>query len=325
MSCLSVWCQAISWNNESTGLKGINISGISIELQKYSYQKNALENTISKITIFLFVLMCQVTQRKTIKTQAAPIVYVENGLKTQTFATIRHFVWWNHRKLIKTNLIRFLSLWILEMLIHFFHISLAIHWQLSYHDKNYWRHLLWIPYPWQPHTRYQVTTHTCTDTENHTAELVYSNTNWVSRHLNSPACWLFVQQFVQADIKGNNKLHITGSFWGEFTGDWHKWPVMWKHYSDIIRSMMASQITSVSDVCSTGCSGADQRKHQSSVSMAFVRRINQWPVCSPHKGLVMWKMFPFDDSIICCVAFRFQEKSYFVFSVVSQQWDAIGC
>ena len=42
------------------------------------------------------------------------------------------------------------------------------------------------------------------------------------------------------------------------------------HYSDIIMSKMASQITGVSIVCSTGGSGADQRKHQSSASLAFV-------------------------------------------------------
>ena len=42
------------------------------------------------------------------------------------------------------------------------------------------------------------------------------------------------------------------------------------HYSDIIMSKMASQITGVSIVCSTGGSGADQRKHESSASLAFV-------------------------------------------------------
>ena len=35
------------------------------------------------------------------------------------------------------------------------------------------------------------------------------------------------------------------------------------------RHMRASQITSVSMVCSSVCSGADQRKHQSSPSLAF--------------------------------------------------------
>ena len=43
------------------------------------------------------------------------------------------------------------------------------------------------------------------------------------------------------------------------------------HYSDVIMSTIASQITGVLIVCSTVWSGADQRKHQSSASLAFVR------------------------------------------------------
>ena len=58
---------------------------------------------------------------------------------------------------------------------------------------------------------------------------------------------------------------------------------------------VASQNTSVSIVCSTVCSGADQRKHQSSASLDFVRGIHRPPVESPHKGRVTRKMFPFDD------------------------------
>ena len=61
---------------------------------------------------------------------------------------------------------------------------------------------------------------------------------------------------------------------------------------------MASQITGVSMVCSTVCSGADQRKHQISASLAFVRGIHRWPVNSPHKGPIKRKMFPFDDVIM---------------------------
>ena len=38
------------------------------------------------------------------------------------------------------------------------------------------------------------------------------------------------------------------------------------HYSDVIMSTMASQITSLTFVCSTVYSGADKRKHQSSAS-----------------------------------------------------------
>ena len=62
--------------------------------------------------------------------------------------------------------------------------------------------------------------------------------------------------------------------------------------------MIASQITGVSIVCSVVCSGADQRKHQSSSSLAFVGGIHRGPVDSPHKRPVIRKMFPFDDVIM---------------------------
>ena len=60
---------------------------------------------------------------------------------------------------------------------------------------------------------------------------------------------------------------------------------------------MVSQITSLTIVYSTSYSGPDQRKHQSSASLAFVRGIHRSPVNSPHKGPVTWKRFPFDDVI----------------------------
>ena len=50
----------------------------------------------------------------------------------------------------------------------------------------------------------------------------------------------------------------------------------YKHYSDVIISTMVSQITSLTIVYSTVYSGADQRKYQSSASVAFVRGINRW-------------------------------------------------
>ena len=62
--------------------------------------------------------------------------------------------------------------------------------------------------------------------------------------------------------------------------------------------MMASQITSLTIINSTIYLGADQGKHQSSASLAFVRRIHRWPVNSPHKGPVTWKMFPFEHAIM---------------------------
>ena len=61
---------------------------------------------------------------------------------------------------------------------------------------------------------------------------------------------------------------------------------------------MASQITSLTIAYSTIYSGADQGKHQSSASLAFVRRIQRWPVDSPHKWPVTRKIFPFDDVIM---------------------------
>ena len=72
-------------------------------------------------------------------------------------------------------------------------------------------------------------------------------------------------------------------------------------YNDIIMSTIVSQITSLTIVhltCLSAYSGADQRKHQRSMSLAFVRGIHQWTVNSPHKGPVTLKMFPFDDVIM---------------------------
>ena len=61
---------------------------------------------------------------------------------------------------------------------------------------------------------------------------------------------------------------------------------------------IASQITSLTIVYSTFYSDTDQRKHQSSASLAFVPGIHRGPVNSPHKGPVTRKMFPFDDVIM---------------------------
>ena len=70
------------------------------------------------------------------------------------------------------------------------------------------------------------------------------------------------------------------------------------YYSDVMMNAMASQITSLTVVYSTVYSGAEERKHQSSASLAFVMGIHRWPVKSPHKGPVTRKMFPFDDVIM---------------------------
>ena len=67
------------------------------------------------------------------------------------------------------------------------------------------------------------------------------------------------------------------------------------NYNDVIMSAMAYQITSLKIVYSIIHSGADQRKHQSSASLDFVRGIHRSPVNSPHKGPATRKMFPVDD------------------------------
>ena len=48
------------------------------------------------------------------------------------------------------------------------------------------------------------------------------------------------------------------------------------HFIDVIMTTMASQITSLTVVYSTIYSDADQRKHQSSASLAFVWGIHRW-------------------------------------------------
>ena len=63
-------------------------------------------------------------------------------------------------------------------------------------------------------------------------------------------------------------------------------------------STMTSKITSLTVVYLTVYISADQRKHQSSASLAFVWGIPRGPVNSPHKGPVTRKMVPFDDVIM---------------------------
>ena len=71
-----------------------------------------------------------------------------------------------------------------------------------------------------------------------------------------------------------------------------------RHYNDVIMSAIASQITSLTIVYSIVYLDADQTKHQSSASLAFVRGNNRGPVNSPHRWPVTRKMFPFHDVIM---------------------------
>ena len=86
-----------------------------------------------------------------------------------------------------------------------------------------------------------------------------------------------------------------------FYGNNHYVVNLWQfcvHYSDVIMSQTASQIPSFTIVYSIVYSGTDQRKHQSSASLAFMWGNHRGPVNSPHKWPVTRKIFPFDDVIM---------------------------
>ena len=74
--------------------------------------------------------------------------------------------------------------------------------------------------------------------------------------------------------------------------------VLCQHYNEVIMGAIASQITSLTIVNSIVYSDADQRKHQSSASLAFALGIHRSPVNSPHKWSVTRKMFPFNYVIM---------------------------
>ena len=91
---------------------------------------------------------------------------------------------------------------------------------------------------------------------------------------------------VQWNIKQKHSAIICMFYWMH---------CLYPYYSDAIMSAMVSQISGISIICSTVCSGADQRKHQSCASMAFVRGIHRWRW---RWFPLTWKMFPFDDVIM---------------------------
>ena len=115
-----------------------------------------------------------------------------------------------------------------------------------------------------------------------THELYFCSTdcrNAVERLYSSELWWAWWAAHMKFTSEGRNQS--TGS-----------------HYNDVIMGPIAFQITSLTIVYSIVYSDADQRKHQSSASLAFVRGINRGPVNSPHKWPVTRKIFPFDDVIM---------------------------
>ena len=76
-----------------------------------------------------------------------------------------------------------------------------------------------------------------------------------------------------------------------------------KHYNDVIMTTMASQITSLTVVYSTVYSDADQRKHQSSASLAFVWGIHRDRWIPRTKGQLREKCFHLMTSSWKCPLF----------------------
>ena len=74
------------------------------------------------------------------------------------------------------------------------------------------------------------------------------------------------------------------------------------HYSDVIMRAMAYQITGVSIVCSS----SDQRKHQSSASLGFVRGIHQIPLrqraSKEENVFIWWRHQGIFGNLVCLMA-----------------------
>ena len=122
-----------------------------------------------------------------------------------------------------------------------------------------------------------------------------------------PSCLLLAKELATPSLRINKSL----PYWvhGTFADE--------THYDNVIMGAMASQITSLTIVYSTVYSDADQRKYQSSASLAFVWGIHRGPVDSPHKWPVTRKRSPFDD-VIVCLGFQWKMK-WLWYSLISNK------
>ena len=110
-----------------------------------------------------------------------------------------------------------------------------------------------------------------------------------------------------------NSFRITGPLRGNLplTGGLTHNETTLQQCSDVLMSAMTSQITYQTSVYSTVNSSADQRKHISSASLAFVRRIHRGPVNSTHKisdvkNVSIW--WRHHESFDICVAARWSKQ-----------------
>ena len=116
--------------------------------------------------------------------------------------------------------------------------------------------------------------------------------------------WISIILFDQHDYKTIFfQLRLVDFIFWSLSGPkriWWRWHKR-VHYDGVIMGALASQIINLTIVYSTVYSDADQRKHQSPASLAFVQGIHRGPVDSPHKWPVTRKMFPFHDVIMYLV------------------------
>ena len=140
----------------------------------------------------------------------------------------------------------------------------------------------------------------------------YPSVHWVNQ-CHSNVHW--TSQCTLAQGKGNNiQLMTNPQDVYMFHPRGHSCPlsILGWHYCHVIMGVVASQITSLTIVYSTVYSDADQRKHQSFASLAFVRGIHRGPVNSPHKWPVTLKWFhlmtsSWDFSVLYRMELSFQE------------------
>ena len=135
-------------------------------------------------------------------------------------------------------------------------------------------------YPWS--NMYSTTEHILSSGE------ITTNLSWLSHHQQK---WISLRINRSAAVGFRSVLRLMVAWC---------FKVIPTHYNDVIMGAMASQITSLTIIYSSIYSDADERKHQSSVSLAFVQGIHWWPVNSLYKRPVTWKMFLFDDIFMCC-------------------------
>ena len=133
---------------------------------------------------------------------------------------------------------------------------------------------------------------------------MYNKSKW---YANSLSCVWFGT--VHCPMSFNDASYEWPKYRESTVGDTSKWikrlSMFDNHYNNVIMRTMASQITSIGIAYSTLYSGADQRKHQSSAWLAFVRRLHRWRVKSPHNGPVMGKIFPLDVIVSVCMHFLY--------------------